>query len=135
MMSSEDNIKSVRTAYEAFARGDIAAVLERVHDDCDWGVEANGKIAAYYGVRHGKDEILSFFRELASTFDVERFEPVAMAGDGDDVLAVVVYTIKSRATGKSATMNIHHHFKVVDGKLAYFRGSEDTKLVESLLVA
>jgi uncharacterized protein len=132
-MSSEDNVKLVRTAYEAFGRGDIPAVLELIHDDCDWGVEASARIAPYYGVRHGKAEILEFFQQLASTFTVERFEPTAMAGEDHVVLAVVAYAVKSNATGKSATMNIHHHFKVADGKLTYFRGSEDTDLVKGLL--
>jgi ketosteroid isomerase-like protein len=134
-MNSNDSIKLVRTAYEAFARGDIAAVLELIHDDCDWGVDANANIAAYYGVRHGKSEIVSFFQELGSTFEVERFEPIAMAGDRDVVLAVVSYSIRSTATGKSASMNIYHHFRLVDGMLAYFRGSEDTELVKGLLAA
>jgi ketosteroid isomerase-like protein len=132
-MSSEDNIKMVSTAYEAFGRGDIPALLDLIDDDCDWGVEASAQIAPYYGIRHGKGEILAFFQELGSTFAVERFEPTAIAGYGDDVLAVVAYAIKSNGTGKSATMNIHHHFKVVDGKLTYFRGSEDTELVKGLL--
>ena len=132
-MNSNDNIKLIRTAYEAFGRGDIPAVLDLIHDDCDWGVEASAKIAPYYGTRHGKSEVLAFFEELASTFQVERFEPTAMAGDGSDVLAVVAYGIKSSVTGKSAAMNIHHQFKVVDGKVTYFRGSEDTELVKDLL--
>ena len=51
------------------------------------------------------------------------------------MLAVVAYAIKSSSTGKSGSMNIHHHFKVVDGKLTYFRGVEDTALVQSLLAA
>jgi ketosteroid isomerase-like protein len=132
-MSSDDNLKVIRTAYEAFGRGDIPAVLDLIHDDCDWGVEASGKIAPYYGIRHGSNGVLAFFQELGSTFEVERFEPTAMAADADDVLAVVAYGIKSRATGKSATMNIHHHFQVVEGKVTYFRGSEDTELVKGLL--
>jgi ketosteroid isomerase-like protein len=58
-----------------------------------------------------------------------------MAAGADDVLAVVAYGITSSATGKSASMNIHHHFKVVEGKITYFRGSEDTELVKGLLAA
>ena len=132
-MSSDDNLKVIRTAYEAFGRGDIPSVLDMIHDECDWGVEASAKIAPYYAIRHGSSGVLAFFEELGSTFEVERFEPTAMAGDADDVLAVVAYGIKSRATGKSATMNIHHHFQVVEGKVTYFRGSEDTDLVKGLL--
>jgi ketosteroid isomerase-like protein len=132
-MSSEDNIKLIRTAYDAFGRGDIPSVLELTSDDCDWGVEASATIAPYHGARRGTDEVLSFFEQLGATFEVDRFEPIAMAGDGDDVLAVVAYGITSRATGSSASMNIHHHFKVRDGKIVYFRGSEDTQLVKELL--
>lgn len=132
-MSSEDNMKVISTAYDAFGRGDIPAVLDLIHDDCDWGVEASARIAPYYGIRHGTNEVLAFFEELGSTFEVERFEPTAMAGNADDVLAVVAYGIKSAATGKSAAMNIHHHFKVLEGKITYFRGSEDTELVKGLL--
>lgn len=132
-MNSDDNIKVIRTAYEAFARGDIPAVVDLLDDDCDWAVEASAPVAPYYGVRHGPSEVLGFFQALGATFEVERFEPTAMAGDGDDVLAVVAYSIKSSATGKSGSMNIHHHFKLVNGKITYFRGSEDTELVKGLL--
>ena len=132
-MSSDENIKVIRTAYDAFARGDIPAVLELTRDDCDWAVEGSANIAPYYGIRNGESEVLSFFQQLGSTFEVERFEPTAIAGDGEDVLAVVAYGIKSRATGRSAAKNIHHQFRVSDGKIAYFRGSEDTELVKGLL--
>jgi ketosteroid isomerase-like protein len=132
-MSTDDNIKLVRTAYEAFARGDIPAVLDMIHENCDWGVDASAQIAPYYGIRHGKDEILAFFQQLGSTFTVEQFEPTVLAGDGDVVLAVLAYSIKSNATGRSAAMNIFHHLRVADGKLIYFRGHEDTELVKGLI--
>jgi ketosteroid isomerase-like protein len=112
---------------------DIPSVLDLMDDNCDWGVESSAKIASYYGVRHGTSGVLEFFHELGSAFEVERFEPTVIACDGDDVLAVVAYAIKSRATGKSAAMNLHHHLKVVDGKITYFRGCEDIELVKGLL--
>jgi uncharacterized protein len=132
-MSTDDNVKLIRTAYEAFGRGDIAAVMDLVDSACDWGVDASAKTAPYYGARHGASEVLAFFEELGSTFQVDKFEPTAIAGDGNEVLAVVAYGITAKATAKSATMNIYHHFKVVDQKITYFRGSEDTELVKRLL--
>src|SRR5689334_23175154 len=132
-MSTDDNVKVIRTAYEAFGRGDIPVVMDLVDNACDWGVDASANIAPYYGSRHGASEVLAFFQELGSTFEVDKFEPIAVAGDGNDVLAVVAYGITARATAKSAAMNIYHHFKVVDQKITYFRGSEDTELVKRLL--
>lgn len=132
-MSSDANVELIKTAYEAFQRGDIPAVLELVHDDCDWGVDASVKIAPYYGLRRGTSEIIAWFQELGTTFEVVQFDPIAVAGDNEHVLAVVAYGIRSNSTGKTATMNIHHHFKVVDGKVTYFRAREDSELVKGLL--
>ena len=30
------------------------------------------------------------------------------------------------STGREAAMNLHHYFRFRDGKIAYYRGSEDT---------
>jgi ketosteroid isomerase-like protein len=35
-MSAEHNIQTAREIYEAFGRGDVEAILERVTDDVDW---------------------------------------------------------------------------------------------------
>jgi ketosteroid isomerase-like protein len=37
------------------------------------------------------------------------------------------------ATGKAATMNLHHYFRFRDGKVEYYRGSEDTQLTASTI--
>jgi ketosteroid isomerase-like protein len=49
-------------------------------------------------------------------------------GDGDTVLTVVRYHVKSRTTGREAKMLLHHYWKFRDGKIAYYRGGEDTLL-------
>jgi hypothetical protein len=41
----------------------------------------------------------------------------------------------SRSTGKTAAMNLHHFFRFRDGKIAYYRGSEDTAQTEAALRA
>jgi ketosteroid isomerase-like protein len=40
---------------------------------------------------------------------------------------------RSVATGKEATMNLHHYWRFRDGKVEHYRGSEDTQLVASTL--
>lgn len=34
-MSSDDNTKTIQDVYEAFGRGDLAVILDRVTDDVD----------------------------------------------------------------------------------------------------
>jgi uncharacterized protein len=49
------------------------------------------------------------------------------------VLTVVRCRTKSRRTGKSAGMDLHHLFRFRDGKIAYYRGTEDTAQTEATL--
>jgi len=132
-MSADANIKAVVAAYEAFGRGDVAAILDAVTDDVDWAAEAATPSAPWYGVRHGKDAVAQFFTDFGSAMEVEEFTPLTFAANETDVLTVVRCRTRSRRTGKSAAMDLHHLFKFRDGKIAYYRGTEDTAQTEAVL--
>ena len=132
-MSADANIKTITAVYEAFGRGDVAAILDAVTDDVDWAAEAASSAAPWYGVRRGKDAVAAFFSDFGSTMEVEEFTPVSFAANDTDVLTVVRFRSRSRSTGKSAEMNLHHYFKFRDGKIAYYRGTEDTAQTEAVL--
>ncbi len=125
-MGADANIKTITAVYEAFGRGDVAAILDAVSDDVDWAAEAASSAAPWYGVRHGKDAVAAFFSDFGSTMEVEEFTPVSFAANDTDVLTVVRFRARSRGTGRTAQMNLHHYFKFRDGKIAYYRGTEDT---------
>jgi ketosteroid isomerase-like protein len=65
--------------------------------------------------------------------EVEEFTPVYFAANETDVLTVVRFRAKSRRTGKTAAMDLHHFFRFRDGKIAYYRGTEDTAQTEEAL--
>ena len=132
-MSADANIKTITQVYEAFGRGDIAAILEAVTDDVDWAAEAASSAAPWYGVRHGRDAVAVFFSDFGSTMEVEEFTPVSFAANDTDVLTMVRFRARSRSTGKTAEMNLHHYFKFRDGRIAYYRGSEDSAQTETVL--
>ena len=130
---SADNIKTIASVYEAFGRGDVPAILDAVTDDVDWAAEADSTAAPWYGVRHGKDGVAKFFTEFGTTMEVEEFTPVSFAANDTDVLTVVRFRARSRSTGHVAAMDLHHYFKFRDGKIAYYRGTEDTAQTEAAL--
>jgi len=132
-VSADANIKTITQVYEAFGRGDIAAILEAVTDDVDWAAEAASSAAPWYGVRHGRDAVAVFFSDFGSTMEVEEFTPVSFAANDTDVLTMVRFRARSRSTGKTAEMNLHHYFKFRDGRIAYYRGSEDSAQTETVL--
>ena len=134
-MSADVNIKIIQDVYDAFARGDVAAVLGAVADDVDWAAEAAGSGAPWYGVRHGKGEVMKFFEAFGAAMEVQEWTPLAVAASDADVHSVVRIRARSRATGKSLTENLHHFFTLRDGKIVYYRGTEDTAQTEAVLRA
>jgi ketosteroid isomerase-like protein len=132
-MTADTNIKTITQVYEAFGRGDVPAILDAVTDDVDWAAEASSDGAPWYGVRTGRDGVAQFFTDFGSAMEVEEFTPVSVAASDTDVLTVVRFRARSRRTGKSAAMDLHHFFRFRDGKIAYYRGTEDTALTEATL--
>jgi ketosteroid isomerase-like protein len=132
-VSADTNVKTITEIYEAFGRGDVAAILDAVTDDVDWAAEAASSAAPWYGSRNGKQAVAAFFSDFGSTIETEEFIPVSFAANDTDVLTVVRFRGRSRSTGKEAAMNLHHFFRFRDGKIAYYRGTEDTALVETVL--
>ena len=125
-MSADDNIKTIMTVYEAFGRGDVAAIQDAVSDDVDWASETTSTGAPWYGVKHGKDGVADFFAAFGSTMEVEEFTPVSFAANDSDVLTVVRFRARTRATGKQVAMHLHHYFTFRDGTISYYRGTEDS---------
>jgi ketosteroid isomerase-like protein len=132
-VNDDVKIKTIAQVYEAFGRGDVAAILDAVTDDVDWAAEAASAAAPWYGVRHGKDAVAEFFAAFGSTMEVQEFVPQSFAANDTDVLTVVQFRATSRSTGKTAAMDLHHFFRFRDGKIAYYRGTEDTAQTEAVL--
>ncbi|HTS98655.1 MAG TPA: nuclear transport factor 2 family protein [Streptosporangiaceae bacterium] len=132
-MSDDTKIKTVTRMYEAFGRGDVATILDALADDVDWAAETTSAAGPWYGARHGKDAVTEFFTAFGSAMEIEEFTPLSYAANDDDVLSVVRCRARSRATGKPVTMDLHHWFRFRDGKIYYYRGTEDTAQVAAAL--
>ena len=127
-MSQQQNLTTVKEIYDAIGRGEIDTILERVTDDVDWSAEAAGSAAPWHGPRAGKDGVASFFGDLAGSVEISQFTPHSFAAGHDDVHLLVDWAFRSVATGREASMTMHHYWRLRDGRVEYFRGSEDTEL-------
>ena len=134
-MSQDDNLKLVREIYDAVGRGDVAAILDRVTDDVDWSAEAASQAAPWYGPRAGRAGVASFFSDLAASIEITEFIPDSFATGEDDVHLLVRWTFRSIATGRQASMTMHHYWRIRDGRVERFRGSEDTELTARVFAA
>ncbi len=133
-MSAEQNVETVKALYEAFGRGDVEAILERLTDDVDWSTDAAIESAPWYGAKHDKAGVRSFFEGIGQTGPVTEFTPVSFASNDDgDVLVFLRYAFTVTATGEDVAMNLHHYWKFRDGKVYFLRASEDTAQVAAAL--
>jgi len=120
----EQSEELVRDVYEAFARGDVPAVLGAMAADMEWH-EAEGM--PYGGVYHGGEAVAqNVFGPI--TQDVMDFAVTAeeFIASGDAVAAVVRYTGTGKATGKKLDLPVVHVWKVRNGKVEQFRQFIDT---------
>ena len=133
-VGAEQNLDTIKTMYDAFARGDVETILGLVTDDVDWSTDAAIVSAPWYGPRHGKDEVRGFFEGIAQAGPVTEFTPLAFASNDDgDVMVFIRYAFTAEATGNSVAMNLHHYWRFRDGKVCFVRSSEDTAQVAAAL--
>jgi len=132
-MGAEDNLATIKAIYEAFGRGDVGTILESVADDVDWAVDAE-PVGPWYGQRTGKDGVASFFADIASATEVQDFAVEGMGASENEVFAFLRFALRMKATGREAAFHLHHYFRFDgDGKVEYYRGSEDSAQVEHAL--
>jgi len=131
----DTKITTVQAIYQAFGQGDLPTILDNVTDDVDWASEPDSTTAPWHGVRHGRAELPSFFAALAESVEVLEFSPQAFTSSDTDVMAVIRFAIKSKTTGKSATMDLHHWWRFRDGKVCFYRGTEDTAATNQILTS
>jgi hypothetical protein len=127
LSTADPKVQAVQRLYAAFGSGDIDGVLAELADDVDWAAEAAGTSVPWWGNFHGKDEVPRFFEEIGANVDVTEFDLVSLASNDADVVATLHWTYTVRATGKTAAMYMQHWWRFADGKIVFFRGSEDTE--------
>lgn len=117
-------MRILRRGFEAFARGDIEALLDLVDPDAEW---APGILPILGGkpVR-GKAALRQFFtRELVETFDEFHAEALSFEDLDDSVLAPTRYSARGGRSGGRSGLEIEQTFFSVytfrDGKIVRFR--------------
>lgn len=113
----------VQSLYDAFGRGDIPFILSHLSPDCRWVAPGEGIPNA--GVYNGP-EAVEFFRKMAESETILKFEPRQFISNGDDVVALGYEECRAIATGKTASTNWAMLFRVRNGLVAYFETFYDT---------
>jgi ketosteroid isomerase-like protein len=115
---SRSNAEILRTGYEAFAAGDVPAVLAIFSEDIAWRVPGRNPLSGDYT---GHDAVLGFFQALGErsngTFALDVND---ILDNGEDKVVAVVTETAERKGARLASLSVHlWHFE--DGKATSFQ--------------
>ncbi len=113
-MSVETNVITVLAVYEAFGRGDVRAITDRLTDDVHWVAHLD-PVVSWSGDYSTKDRVPEFFSAIFQSVDVEAFEPQEWIAQNDTVVSVGVFACRVHATGKHARTRFVFLWKLRDG--------------------
>ena len=121
-MSAAEDLTVIQSAYEAFGRGDIPAVLETLAPDIQWHIPGRNPLAGTY---KGPDEVVGFFTQLmersGGTFGLVVDDWLA-----SDQHVVVLVRETGQRESKRLDVTAAHIWTLRDGKAVEFSfGSGD----------
>lgn len=85
-MAAHPNVVRAQAGFEAFARGDFAAIAELIDEHATWRVRGRSAVA---GEHRGRDAIFAFLARTAElSGGTYRVEPRWIVGDDEHVVAI-----------------------------------------------
>jgi len=117
-------VELVQSLYQAFGRGDVAYITERVTPDCEWVSAGEG--LPYAGTFRGPQGVAEFFRKLVLNENITHFEPREFYSSGDNVVVLGSEACTVVSTGKPVKTNWCMVFRIRAGKVAYWECQFDT---------
>ena len=123
------NVAVVQSIYEAFGRGDIPAILEKLSDNIDWeyAYRAAPHPVPWLQPRAGKAGVAQFFQSL-DALEFNQFTPKVLLEGTDLVVALIDLQVKVKQTGRPIVEQDEAHIWHFDsaGKVVRFRQCADT---------
>jgi ketosteroid isomerase-like protein len=127
---SAENVAFVKGIYQAFAAGDVPAVLAAMSPDIEWNEAENFPYADGNPYR-GPDAVLNgVFARIGGDWDGFAVAPEQFHDAGDTVVMTGRYTGIWKATGKAMNPQVAHIWTLEGGKVVRFQ-----QLVDTLAVA
>ena len=106
-MSDQPNVALVLSVYDAFRRGDIAAVLNHIDPQAKLIFEGPSAIP-WAGNRHGREDWAKFFQTIGENLDEVTVTMEPFAAQGDRVVAAGRYQARVKLTGKRIDSPLVH---------------------------
>jgi uncharacterized protein len=116
------NAGVVQGAYEAFGRGDVASVIDLMHDDVDWSSPGTLPQGGHF---RGKAGVGEFFQGIGASWDGLSLDIESVSEAGEDLVIGLVRGEGKLKDGTVSRYGATHVFTVRGGKIVQFREYTD----------
>lgn len=121
------NLNTIQEVYEAFGRGDVPAIMEKLSDSVEWDYSGNTADVPWFKHRRGKHEVVGFFESL-SEVQFNKFQLKEFL-EGENIVVCVLdidLTVKSNGNRITEVDEMHIWRFDSEGKIVSFRHGADT---------
>lgn len=108
------NKEIVQGLYEAFGRGDVPAIIERMADDVV--LHTQGNVGPYEKTYRGKDGVGALMQAIGEHEEIGKMDTYLFVAEGEYVVTFINCSTKAKKTGKSADVHFIHRWKLHEGK-------------------
>ena len=119
------NTGTVRAIYEAFERGDVATILDKLDAAVEWETTVPVPDVPWLQARRGKANIAGFFESLAP-LKITHFEPHTIFDSGYKVFVLITFEATVRGRSYSFPNNGHLWQFNAAGKVVKYDHVTDT---------
>jgi ketosteroid isomerase-like protein len=123
---AQENVERIKSLYEAFARGDIGAVLGVLDAQIIWNEAENLRYADGNPYVGPQAVLMGVFARIGAEWEGFSATPEDLLGSGDKVVGMGRYRGMFKATSKRADAQFVHVFQFRDGKVVRFQQYTDT---------
>jgi ketosteroid isomerase-like protein len=128
------NVDVVRGLYEAFGRGDMAAVLGGMDPAIEWREAESNPYMPSGEAWIGPDAVVTnLFMKLGADWEGFTVHPTIFHDAGDSVVVEGRYSGTYKATGTSQDTQMCHVWRLKDGKVVSFQQYVDTARVQEVM--
>jgi ketosteroid isomerase-like protein len=119
MTQSQEAVKSL---YDAFARGDVDAILSVLDEDIDWRAAESLPHGGHFS---GRDGVGQFFQGIGEQWENLTVNIDDVVGDGELVVVLATAHGRLRATGEDTGYAAAHAWTLRDGTPVRFHETVD----------
>ena len=121
------NIPTIQKLYDAFSRGDVPAILERLSENVEWDYPPTATSVPWLQNHIGREQVAEFFQAVAG-LEIHEFQPKEFLEAADVVVVLLDVDFTVRETGRRVVEEDEIHVWRFDkeGKVSRYKHGVDS---------